>query len=151
MTATLAAAPLCANADTVVHNVTGYDVTAEGVRRFAALCFDDSGRVVATGAADAWKDDPDLRRLDGHGATLLPGLIDAHGHVLGLGHARRQVDLTSARSAAEAVALVAQHARAHPELTWILGRGWNQELWEDRGFPTAAQLDAAVGDRPVWL
>jgi predicted amidohydrolase YtcJ len=82
---------------------------------------------------------------------MLPGLIDAHGHVLWYGLAKARVDLVGTKSLAEALQRIKAFADAHPDHPWILGRGWNQESWPERSFPTAADLDAVVADRPVWL
>ncbi len=81
----------------------------------------------------------------------MPGLIDAHGHVLDLGLARNRVDLVGTTSLREALGRVAAYAAAHPDAAWILGRGWNQVLWSENRFPTAADLDTLGLDRPVWL
>src|SRR4029079_17176633 len=89
--------------------------------------------------------------IDAHGQTLLPGLIDAHGHVSELGFAALQLDVTGTQSIGEMQQRLRDYAAAHPEARWIVGRGWNQELWSEKRFPTAADLDAAVADRPVVL
>ncbi|HEV7233356.1 MAG TPA: amidohydrolase family protein, partial [Sphingorhabdus sp.] len=93
---------------------------------------------------------PDFRH-DGRGATMLPGLIDAHGHVMGLGFQLLTLDLSATSSLAEAQAAIRAYAAKNPDRRWIIGRGWNQEKWGLGRFPTAADLDAAVADRPVWL
>ncbi|MGP1667776.1 MAG: amidohydrolase, partial [Rhodanobacter sp.] len=93
----------------------------------------------------------EARVIDAHGQTLLPGLIDAHGHVLSLGYASNSVDLSTTQSLDEALAKVKAYAEAHPDATWIQGGGWNQEIWKLGRFPTAKELDTAVADRPVWL
>ncbi len=89
--------------------------------------------------------------VDLRGAWAVPGLIDAHGHVEALGAALEQVDLVGARSEAELVERVRVAARATPPGEWIEGRGWDQNLWEDKRFPTHAALSAAVPDHPVLL
>jgi predicted amidohydrolase YtcJ len=89
--------------------------------------------------------------VDVHGRTLLPGLIDAHGHVMSLGLQAIQLDLSGSSSLSELQQRLEDYATANPNTPWIQGRGWNQELWPDKRFPTAADLDAAVRDRPVWL
>jgi predicted amidohydrolase YtcJ len=101
---------------------------------------------------------PELVRLaninshvDGRGRTLLPGFIDAHGHVLGLGFAALQLDLVGTSSLEEFKQRLKAYATAHPDARWIVGRGWNQELWTEKRFPTAADLDSVVSDRPVVL
>ena len=85
------------------------------------------------------------------GRTLLPGLIDAHGHVMDLGLVALRLDVTGTRSIAELQQRLRDYAASHKDARWIIGFGWNQELWPDRRFPTAADLDAVVSDRPVLL
>ena len=63
----------------------------------------------------------DATVIDGHGKTLLPGLIDAHGHVLELGYALTQADLTGTQSIDEALARIKDYAKAHPDARWIIG------------------------------
>jgi len=94
---------------------------------------------------------PHTRVLDLRDDTVIPGIIDAHAHLLGLGEALRTVDLTGARSYAEVVARVAARARTARPGEWILGRGWDQNLWPDRSFPTQEALSRAVPDNPVRL
>ena len=139
-------------ADLLVDNVNGYTLDSHGkLQRFQALLV-DHGKVVATGShAELASRAGDAKVIDGHGKTLLPGLIDAHGHVLELGYARNSVDLVGTKSLDEALAKVKAYAAAHPGAKWILGSGWNQEIWKLGRFPTAKELDAAVADRPVWL
>ena len=87
--------------------------------------------------------------IDGGGRTLLPGLIDAHGHVMDLGFAALQLDLTGTTSLGELQQRLRDYATAHPDPAGSSGFGWNQELWPDKRFPTSADLDAVVSDRPV--
>ena len=87
----------------------------------------------------------------GAAAVMMPGLIDAHGHVMGLGFQAMLLDLSHTSSLAEAQAAIREYAAANPELPWIMGTGWNQEAWGLGRFPTAADLDGIVADRPVWL
>jgi len=91
------------------------------------------------------------RIINGEGRTLLPGLIDAHGHVLDLGMTQMTVQLVGTSSIADLQKRLRDYAMAHPRDAWIVGFGWNQELWPDKRFPTAADLDAIVPDRPVVL
>ena len=150
--ALLALAPAVQAADLLVDNVNGYTLDSHGkLQHFQALLV-DQGKVVATGNhAELASRAGDAKVIDGHGKTLLPGLIDAHGHVLELGYARNNVDLAGTKSLDEALAKVKAYAAAHPEAKWILGSGWNQEIWKLGRFPTAKELDTAVADRPVWL
>lgn len=150
--ALLALAPAVQAADLLVDNVNGYTLDSHGkLQHFQALLV-DQGKVVATGShAELASRAGDAKVIDGHGKTLLPGLIDAHGHVLELGYARNSVDLVGTKSLDEALAKVKAYAKAHPDAKWILGSGWNQEIWKLGRFPTAKELDTAVADRPVWL
>jgi len=81
----------------------------------------------------------------------LPGLTDAHAHVYGLGFLRTSLNLAGSTSLGLAVRRIAEYSDSEPHLTWIQGRGWNQVLWPVKKFPTAADIDAVVADRPVWL
>jgi predicted amidohydrolase YtcJ len=83
--------------------------------------------------------------------TILPGLADAHGHLYGLGLSLDTVDLRDTTSFEEVLARVKERAGRTPAGQWILGRGWDQNDWPVKEFPTAAALDAAVPDHPVWL
>jgi predicted amidohydrolase YtcJ len=138
-------------ADTAIHNVSGYTSTAAGMQEFKVLLMDDDGRVVATGDESLLKEHPDALRIDGKGRTLLPGLIDAHAHVYGLGFLETSLNLTGISSLDAATVRIAAYARDYPNRRWLLGRGWNQVIWPVKAFPTAANIDAVVSDRPVWL
>jgi predicted amidohydrolase YtcJ len=150
--ALLALAPAVQAADLLVNNVNGYTLDSHGqLQHFQALLI-DQGKIVATGDHAALSARAgNAKVIDGQGRTLLPGLIDAHGHVLELGYARNSVDLSGTQSLNDALAKVKAYAVAHPDAKWILGGGWNQEIWKLGRFPTAKELDAVVADRPVWL
>ncbi len=133
----------------VIHNVNGYTPTRDkGVVGFSTLVIKD-GKVVRTGGEELAKSYPKAELIDGKGQTLLPGLIDAHGHVIGLGNNLMQLELRDSTSVDD----VKQRLKAFAEgqQGWLLGRGWNQENWPEQRFPTAADLDAIVSDRPVML
>jgi predicted amidohydrolase YtcJ len=143
--------PLVAAAETAVHNVTAYTSTADGLQRFSVLIFDDDGRVTATGDAALLASYPNAKRIDGNGKTVLPGLIDAHAHVYGLGFLQTSLNLAGTPSLDDAVRRIDEYAANNPHTKWILGRGWNQVLWPVDAFPKAADIDPVVSDRPVWL
>lgn len=148
-TALALAAP--ALADTLVDNVDGVTIDADGkVKRFTALVFDEDGKVVAVLERGEKRPKVDYR-LDGEGRVLIPGMIDAHVHVMDIGFAALTLDLSDTTSLEDALAKIKAFAEANPGRPWILGRGWNQEKWGLGRFPTAAELDAVVSDRPVWL
>ena len=159
------ALPVPALASGVIDNVNGIALDASGkVVRFRALLIDDEGKVekLLPGRyedpprkkklkkGESWPKGPDFK-LDGAGKTLIPGLIDAHGHVMDMGLAFITLDLSGTGSLAEAQARIRAYAAANPARKWIIGTGWNQESWGLGRFPTAADLDAAVSDVPVWL
>ncbi len=151
LVAALLASP--ALADTLIDNVNGIQVRADGnLQHFRALVVDGDGKVRRV------LEHPEAVRLagitnhvDGGGRTLLPGLIDAHGHVIDLGFYALRLNVTGTKSLAEFQQRLRSYAAAHPDAKWILGGGWNQELWTEKRFPTAADLDAVVPDRPVVL
>jgi predicted amidohydrolase YtcJ len=117
-----------------------------------ALAWDATGRVLAVGDAKALLARyPDAKRIDAAGKTVIPGLIDAHGHVMGLGYALMRVDLVDARDKAEVIARLRAYEKQLPPNAWLLGSGWDQNDWLEKAFPTAADLDAAFPERPVWL
>lgn len=142
-----------AQAQTVIDHANGYTLTAAGtLQRFTSLAFDAQGKVVVAGSeAQTAAALPGAKHVDAQGKTLLPGLIDAHGHVFGLGEIASGVDLFTPTSLPAALRAVADFARAHPKNAWIIGNGWNQEAWKLGRFPAAADLDAVVSDRPVLL
>jgi len=148
--AALIASP--AMADTLVYNVDGITIDAEGeVLRFTGLIYDEQGKVVRV--LERGEERPaDLDyAVDGQGRVMLPGMIDAHVHVMDIGFSALTLDLTDTESLEDALAKIKQFADDNPGRPWILGRGWNQEKWGLGRFPTAAELDAIVPDRPVWL
>ncbi len=85
------------------------------------------------------------------GAVVSPGFNDSHAHLYGLGIALGQIDLVGTGSAAEVVEMA---RLAHAELApgvWLEGRGWDQNDWAVKNYPTAAMLDEVTGDRPALL
>ena len=138
-------------ADTLVANANGIEVDPSGrITHFTGLVVDNAGKVVRVlHAGDARPRTAET--VDVGGRTLLPGFIDAHGHVIELGRDALQLELVGTSSLSDLQQRLRSYAAQRPEAKWILGAGWNQELWPDKRFPTAADLDAAVGDRPVVL
>lgn len=147
----LAAAPAFAADVTVLtaHRIHTMDASRPQVQ---AMAFDAEGKVLALGdARELLAAHPGARRLDLGDATVVPGLIDAHGHMSGLGWSRLTADLVGTTSKAEILARLRDKARALKPGEWLIGRGWDQNDWPEPAFPTAADLDAAFPDRPVWL
>jgi hypothetical protein len=94
---------------------------------------------------------PTTRIVDLAGATVVPGIVDAHNHLLSTGRTLRQVQLYGCRTIAEIQALVAERAAITPPGTWIVGRGWDESLVAEGRHPTRHDLDAAAPDHPVLL
>lgn len=119
-----------------------------------AMAYDAEGRVLAIGsraevdAAIAGRGEIRTLKLDG---VVVPGLIDAHAHLLGLGFSLLQADLVDAADVPEVIARLQRQAEELPAGAWLTGRGWDQNDWPEQSFPTAAMLDAAFPERPVWL
>ena len=118
----------------------------------SAMAYDKGGRILAVGDIEALaKRFPQARRKDLGQATLIPGLIDAHAHVGGLGLAMLSADLVGTRDKAEILQRLRAHAKTLKPGEWLIGGGWDQNDWPEKVFPGAADLDAAFPDRPVWL
>lgn len=117
-----------------------------------AIAWDKAGRVLAVGEAAALRQQyPRATRIEKPAATVIPGLIDAHGHVMGLGFALLDADLVGTRSKEEILARLRAHESKLAPGQWLVGRGWDQNDWPEKVFPTAADLDAAFPERPVLL
>ena len=142
---------LVVQADLVVTNARVY--TADANRPTAQALAVRDGRIAFVGSERGALAlvGPRTERLDLGGRTVLPGIVDAHAHLLGLGQALRTVDLVGTRSYEEIVARVVERARTLPAGTWIRGRGWDQNDWADTRFPTHEALSRAVPNHPVFL
>jgi predicted amidohydrolase YtcJ len=147
----LAQSPTQRPADLVVTNARIY--TVDDARPVVAAMAVRDGRVVFTGSvreAMALRGAA-TRVVDLAGRTVIPGMVDAHAHLLGLGQALRNVNLVGARSYEEVIARVVERAKGVPAGQWILGRGWDQNDWGDSRFPTHEALSRALPNNPVWL
>ncbi len=135
----------------VVHGATIH--TLDPGRPLAeALAFDGQGQILAVGEdvelMDAY---PDALRLDRTGRTVIPGLIDAHGHLHGLALSLTRAQLAGTASRAEIIERLKAQEAELAEGVWLLGRGWDQNDWPVAEFPDRADLDEHFPDRPVWL
>lgn len=109
-------------------------------------------KIVAAGPAEEIRAaHPNAHVVDVSGATVLPGLTDAHGHLYGLGLSLDTVSLVGSSTYDEVIERMKPRAATAQPGEWILGRGWDQNRWPDKQFPTATPLDAAIPDHPVWL
>ena len=134
----------------VVHNARIYTVNV-GAPAATAMAMQD-GRIVAVGSdAEVLAARADWERLDAAGRTIVPGLIDAHAHLMGLGKTLLEAGLVGATSVDDVIDRLRQFAQSLPPGAWIVGRGWDQNDWPEATYPTAADLDRVYPDRPVWL
>jgi len=158
--AALAAAAPAAGAppaDLVLTNAVVHTVDAKRPRAEAVAV--RGSRIVAVGEAAEVRSlvGPKTRVLDLRGRTVVPGFDDSHAHLLGIGFARLDVDLTGTRSYAEVVERVAAAVKGRKPGEWVRGRGWHEGKWEGpapdsvRGFPTHDALTAVSPDNPVVL
>lgn len=139
-------------ADGLIDNANGYSFDDKGkLLRFDGLLIDGQGRVSRLLQRGDKRPERLDFRLDARGRTVIPGLIDAHGHVMGLGEAALSLDLSATKSLAEAQEALRRYAADRPTPLWIRGGGWNQERWQLGRFPTAADIDAIAPGRPVVL
>lgn len=127
-------------------------VTPDAPAGANAMAWGSDGRILAIGPADALLAAyPKATRHEAGDAVVMPGLIDAHGHLMNLGFALLRADLVGTASKAEVIARLQAYAATLPADAWLIGRGWDQNDWPEKSFPTAADIDAAFPDRPVWL
>ncbi len=110
-------------------------------------------RIAAVGDDDQIKNllAPGGEAIDLGGRTVLPGLTDCHIHFVGYALRLTRIDLSGIASRAEALQLVAERARTARPGEWLLGGGWDRNLWEDTSFPTKEDLDSVAPDNPVAL
>jgi predicted amidohydrolase YtcJ len=138
-------------ADLIVHN--GRIYTVDQNKPFVDALVVKDGRVVFTGPvrqAMSYRGSG-TRVVDLDGRTVIPGMIDSHAHLSGLGSSLRTVDLVGTTSYEEIIARVTQRAKETPAGHWIVGRGWDQNDWADTRFPTHEALSRAVPNHPVYL
>jgi predicted amidohydrolase YtcJ len=121
----------------------------EAMPEARAILVDDDGRISRVHVTDPGSSQ-DYERVELPGALAVPGLHDAHAHLLGIGQQKDRVDLLGSASPADVVAKVKAFAAAHPDAAVVKGRGWDQSLFEGKQFPTAADL-AGAADKPVFL
>ena len=136
--------------NTILYNANIYTVNPAQPRATAMAI--SHGRIVAVGSDSDVSNIvlPDLQRTDMHGGFVLPGLIDAHLHLEWTGYDLQRVRVYDIARIDEAIAIVRARAQDTPPGKWITGRGWKQSDWGGE-LPTAAHLNAATADHPVFL
>ena len=139
----------------LIHNARIYtlDPSQPGrlssLSRYSALVIDAHGQIVAIGGEELLESFPSAQRENLGGRVILPGLTDAHIHLMHYALGLQKVDVETSTKT-EALRRVAERAAKTPPGQWILGHGWQQNDW-DGEFPTAAELDAIAPDKPVYL
>ena len=144
--------PSCINqrVDLIVHHAQIFTVNNE-FSIAEAMAVQD-GKIVAIGTNDdILKEYKSDSVVNANGASVYPGFIDAHAHFLGYGQSLFTVDLMFVPTWAEAIARVKDFAAKHPGKGWIKGRGWDQNRFPGKQFPTNALLNELFPDRPVIL
>ena len=154
ITLLIAAAPVAASAqqaDVIITNARVYTSDAARPRADAIAVRGDRIIFVGSSYEAGMLRGPATRVYDVGGKTVIPGMIDAHGHLTGLGSALRTVDLVGTTSLEQIIERVSQRAAQLPPGSWVIGRGWDQNDWPDTRFPVHAALSAAVPNHPVAL
>lgn len=132
--------------------VNGTVYTVDDERPLAEAIAVRGERIVAVGTtADLKADFTAERVIDLQGKPVYPGFTDAHAHMEGLGAALMNLDLGDAASPEEIGERVAARIQSLPPGGWLRGRGWDQNRWKSRQFPTRKILDAVAPDVPVYL
>ena len=148
---TPAAAQTARSADLIVINARIY--TVDDSRPVVSAMAVRDGRVAFSGSvreAMSLKG-ATTRVVDLKGRTIIPGMVDAHAHLLGLGQSLASVNLVGTKSYDDVIARVTARAKGVPAGTWIIGRGWDQNQWGDTRFPTHDALTRAFPNNPVYL
>ena len=136
--------------DLLVYNATIY--TVDSSFSIAEAMAVNDGKIVETGKTSDLQSKYDAKeKLDAQGKFIYPGFIDAHAHFVGYGQSLFTVDLYDSKSMDEVVQRVKGFDSAHPNETWILGRGWDQNEFPGKTFPTNEELNKLFPDKPVLL
>ncbi|WP_113654313.1 amidohydrolase [Pedobacter namyangjuensis] len=137
------------SADLIVYNAKVYTVN-DNFDMAEAIAIKD-GKILSVGnSADLRKEYSSSEELDAQGKAIYPGFIDAHAHFFGYGESLQSANLTNTKSWDEVIAKVKEFAKTHPD-GWLTGRGWDQNDWPDKQFPSKEKLDQLFPNRPVLL
>jgi predicted amidohydrolase YtcJ len=151
--AALAPAVLMAQASADLVLVNGRIYTVDNARPIVSALAARGGRILFVGSDGEARvlGNGSTRVIDLHGATVVPGLVDAHAHLLGLGNLLRRVNVAGSKSYEEVIARVKAWSKHAKPGEWILGRGWDQNRWPTKEFPTHDALSRAFPNNPVVL
>jgi predicted amidohydrolase YtcJ len=137
------------NADLLVKNALVY--TVDSTFSTANAFVVNSGKIVAVGKADALEQKYMAREvIDAGGKAVYPGFIDAHAHFYEYGLGLQAVKLVGTKSWTAVLDSVNNYSRRNTE-GWIIGNGWDQNIWDNKAFPNKAKLDSLFPVRPVLL
>jgi len=137
-------------ADLIVYNAAVYTVDSTFSKASAFAVKD--GKFVAVGdSATVFSKFQSDSVVNADGKPIYPGLYDAHAHFYGLGQMLDQADLVDTQSPEEIVERLKKYQAEHPDAVWIIGRGWDQNDWPVKEFPTKDILDKAFPNNPVYL
>jgi len=136
--------------DLIIYNAVIYTVdSAFTIAEAFAVC---DGKFVAVGTSDEILSAYNAKEtLDAQGRPVYPGFYDAHAHFFGYAKTLGQADLTGASSFEEIIERLKAFRAEYPDASWLLGRGWDQNLWESKTFPDRGLLDVEFPDIPVYL
>ena len=136
--------------DTIIHHATVYTVDSSFSVAEAIAVKD--GMIVAVGKNDEILSKyTSAESIDAKGAAVYPGFIDAHAHFVAYGRSLFMADLFGTNSWEEAVQRIKAFADKHPDLPWIQGRGWDQNRWPGKVYPTNEELNKLFPDKPVII
>lgn len=137
----------------LIHNARIYTFDpGDTVMESGAFAISAEGEILALGDSEPMvRTFQTAQQIDLQGQTVLPGLIDSHGHLYGLAVSFTRANLVGTESKAEVLTRLREFAKDLPEGDWLLGRGWDQNDWPEQAFPSKQDLDSEFPDRPVWL
>ncbi|WP_392469962.1 amidohydrolase [Sphingobacterium cellulitidis] len=136
--------------DLIVYNAKVYTVDSlfSTVEAFAV----NNGVIVETGESQSLLNKYDAKeKIDVQGKFIYPGFYDAHAHFFMLAEAMDEVNLVGSKSYDEVIQRLKTYVEANPNKKWIVGNGWDQNLWEDKNFPTRDSLDKYFPNIPIYL
>ena len=145
------------DADLIIENGTIY--TMNDLNPIIEAVAVKNGKIIGLGSKNHIKsfESKNTKTLDLKGYTMTPGLIEGHGHFMGLGYSKMRLDLSTVANYNELVDMVADAVSNAKPGEWILGRGWHQSKWDTKpldlvkGFQTHNKLSQVSPDNPVWL
>jgi len=147
----LALSPCSADEPLLLVNGNVYTADDRNPRAQALVAADGRILYVGTNADALRRAPPGARRMDLHGLTILPGLTDSHAHLAGIGFRELSFNLEGTTSVTDLKDKLHDRAKQGRPGEWLTGRGWIESRWTPATFPTRADLDAVVSDRPVSL